>query len=208
MKFSVVIPTLWRSKRIHTLLENLIRCEGVGEILLIDNNRKFNEFYKKLDKVRVLSPHFNIYVNPSWNYGVKFSSNQYVVLLNDDVSFDTNILTHLSNEDLKKYGFIGMHSENYTKRCVGLPTIEPWVGQTFDGWGCMIVFDKSHWIPIPEEMKIWCGDNFIREANPSPKSVLSNFSIKTDMSTTSKEVRWDEIKKNDLEYYLKHIKRD
>jgi len=39
--FSVVIPTLWKSPRIHKLLLDLIKCNNVGEIILIDNSSEF-----------------------------------------------------------------------------------------------------------------------------------------------------------------------
>ena len=36
--YSIVIPTLWKSPRIHKLLFDLIECNSVDEIILIDNN--------------------------------------------------------------------------------------------------------------------------------------------------------------------------
>ena len=37
-KYTIVIPTLWKSNRIHTLLKSLIECDYVDEIILIDNS--------------------------------------------------------------------------------------------------------------------------------------------------------------------------
>ena len=44
-KFSIIIPTLWKSERIHQLLLDLIKCEFVDEIILIDNANKFFDYY-------------------------------------------------------------------------------------------------------------------------------------------------------------------
>jgi hypothetical protein len=54
--YSIVIPTLWKSPRIHKLFSDLISCNNVGEIILIDNNNKFFETYKSLDKVKLIQP--------------------------------------------------------------------------------------------------------------------------------------------------------
>lgn len=206
-KFSIIIPTLWKSKRIHKLLKDLIDTESVGEIIIIDNSREFHKYYEKLPKVKVLEPFFNIYVNPAWNYGVRESAFNCIALVNDDISFDTTIFNKATEEKLKTRGFLGMHKDNYKKDVVNEPFAEPWVGQTFDGWGCLIMFHKSHWIDIPNELKIWFGDNFMREINPAPVSVLKNFPIESEMSTTSDESRWNEIKKLDTQFYMNNLKK-
>jgi len=163
-KFTAVIPTLWESKRIHSLLNSLVACSYVDEIILIDNNNRYSEFYEEMKKVKVFSPSFNIYVNPAWNYGVKYARNKSIALINDDIKFDTRIFERFSNEvELKHKGFIGMSSENYEEGVEYNPTLEPWRGEVvLNGWGCLILFNKDHWLPIPEELKIWYGDNFIR----------------------------------------------
>ncbi len=33
---------------------------------------------------------------------------------------------------------------------------------------------KTYWVDIPDEIKIWYGDNFIKDVNPAPKSTLRN----------------------------------
>ena len=40
--------------------------------------------------------------------------------------------------------------------------IEKWTGSVRDwGWGCLIMFDKKDWIDIPDDIKIWYGDDYI-----------------------------------------------
>ena len=50
VKYSVIIPTLWKSNRIGKLIFSLIECEFVDEIILIDNAGKFFEYFEALDK--------------------------------------------------------------------------------------------------------------------------------------------------------------
>jgi hypothetical protein len=210
IKYSVVIPTLWKSSRIHILLKSLIECEYVDEIILIDNSREFKNYYDTLKKVRVVSPLVNVYVNPAWNYGVKFSKNNFIALINDDITFDTKIFGKLSEDSLKECGFIGMHDKNYeiSKNDETNWIFENWHPTMYPhGWGCFILFHKDNWIPIPNEIKIWFGDNFIREVNPAKKMILKGFKIETEMSTTSADTSWNPIKKEDTKYYISKIKR-
>ena len=53
-KYTIVIPTLWKSNRINKLLFDLIKCEYVDEIILIDNGGKFFEYFEALDKVKLV----------------------------------------------------------------------------------------------------------------------------------------------------------
>jgi hypothetical protein len=65
---------------------------------------------------------------------------------------------------------------------------------------------KKYWIDIPENIKIWYGDNFIKDVNPAPKGILRNFKVETEMSTTSDEKEWDEVKKKDYEYFINYLR--
>lgn len=202
--YSVVIPTLWKSPRIHKLLSDLIECDSVGEIILIDNNKKFFETYEDLDKVKLIQPEENLYVNPSWNLGIKLAQNNCVALLNDDINFNSGIFEAINDDILKQVGIIGMGQGNYElKDTQNEPYLQPWEsGMNDGGWGCFILLHKTHWIDIPDQIKIWYGDNFIKDVNPAPKAVLRNFPVESEMSTTSDETVWDDVKKQDLKYWL------
>jgi glycosyltransferase involved in cell wall biosynthesis len=205
-KYSVVIPTLWRSKRTVNLINDLNNCESVGEIIIIDNSREYDKHLEKLPKVKVFQPHFNIYVNPAWNYGVQYSTNNCVAFINDDITFDTRIFEKFDENELKSKGFIGMSSENYTNEVYN-PQLEPWKGEVvLHGWGCIIMFHKVHWKPIPEELKIWYGDNFMREINPAPSHILKGLPIKTEMSTTSNNSQWNLVKESEAQYWIDNFK--
>lgn len=208
-KFSIVIPTLWKSTRIYKLINDLIQCDNVDEIILIDNS---NEYYKHFDfkpeKINLITPNSNMYVNPSWNYGVEISKNSFVALLNDDINFDVSIFNFFNFYKLDRYGIIGMDSTNYSteknepKIIKESRTKGKYLPQRY-GWGCMIIFDKKYWLNIPDNIKIWFGDDFIRNLNKSPISYLTDFKIETDMSTTSDEPIWNEQKQIDNLNFVK-----
>jgi hypothetical protein len=208
-KYSIIIPTLWKSNRIHKLLRDLIECEFVEEIILIDNAGKYFEYYEALGKVKLVQAGENIYVNPAWNLGIKIAKNNCVALLNDDINFDPNIFGLINSETLSNYGIIGMGEGNYKTPIDEErgPYIDMWKPGVNDwGWGCFIMLNKKDWIDIPDNIKIWYGDNFIKDVNPSPKACLRNFKVETEMSTTSDEKEWDEIKKKDYEYFINYLR--
>lgn len=205
-KYTVVIPTLWKSKRTNQLLIDLYNCECVDEIILINNSLPY-EVDETDGKMRIVSYGQNIYVNPSWNAGVNLTKNKCIALVNDDINFNPNIFKVVNEKMLLDYGFIGMAGENYTENIdetkdIYIEALSPDASEV--GWGCMIMFHKEYWINIPHDIKIWYGDNFIKDLNPVTKSVLRNFKIETQMSTTSDEPQWDEIKKNDEKCFARY----
>lgn len=209
MKFTVVIPTLWRSNRIHRLLSDLISCDDVDEIIIIDNNKSYYNYYETiLNKINLIQMDSNIYVNPAWNLGVKLSRNNHIALLNDDINFNTSIFKFLNQERLNTYGIIGMDSVNYkTDREFPLVYKEEKRNVQRFGWGCFITFHKKYWIDIPDNIKLWYGDDFIRFFNKAPVSYLTNFKIETDMSTTSGNPEWTPIKMSDARFFNNLFKK-
>jgi len=94
-----------------------------------------------------------------------------------------------------------MHSENYHINFPGELKLTPTNNRNW-GWGCLIIFEKKNWIPIPENIKVWYGDDFIFNDNPIQCYNLEGFPIQTEMSTTSDEVTFNEIKRQDqINYY-------
>ena len=80
--FSIIIPTLWRCDRILELLDELEKCTAVDEIILIDNNDSYSKNVNKtFTKIKLISNKENMYVNPSWNLGVKKSRNSNIAIL-------------------------------------------------------------------------------------------------------------------------------
>jgi len=208
-KYSVIIPTLWKSNRIHKLLSDLIKCQYVDEIILIDNAGKYFEYYEALDKVKLVQVEKNIYVNPAWNLGIKIAKNDLVALLNDDINFDPNIFGIIDTNVLDTFGIVGMGEGNYKEQIdeSNGPYLDIWKPGVNDwGWGCFIMLNKKNWIEIPDNIKIWYGDNFIKDVNPITKSCLRNFKVETEMSTTSDETEWDVFKKQDYEYFINYLR--
>lgn len=137
----------------------------------------------------------NIYVNPAWNRGVELSKNEHIAICNDDINFNTSIFELISSNNID--GIIGQSSNNFNKNQEGLPNISPMGHSRPWGWGTLLLTQKKYWIPIPEQLKIWYGDDFFCIKNPCKKWILNNFPIMTNMSTTSDLSEFDHIKHND-----------
>lgn len=208
-KYTVIIPTLWKSDRTKKLILDLQECEYVDEIIVIDNTSSYEMDIHHMPKIRLISKGENIYVNPAWNWGIELAKNECIALCNDDINFDANIFGVITENVLTYSGIIGMGEGNYKEPIDEErgPYIDMWKPGINDwGWGCFILLKKSHWLPIPNEIKIWYGDNIIKDVNPVAKGCLRNFRVETEMSTTSDEKEWDEVKKKDYEYFINYLR--
>ena len=207
-KYTVIIPTLWKSNRTSKLFDDLKECEYVDEVIIIDN--QWDKPFDRIDgKFRIIGFGENIYVNPAWNKGIELAKNECIALCNDDINFDPNIFGIITENTLMYSGIIGMGEGNYKGNIDEErgPYIDMWSPGVNDwGWGCLILLKKAHWKPIPNEIKIWYGDNFIKDVNSVAKGCLRNFKVETEMSTTSDEKEWDEVKKKDYEYFINYLR--
>lgn len=200
IQFSVIIPTLWYSDRIFKLLEDLERCNEVGEIILIDNNNKCPILNNS--KLKVISTNTNSYVNPAWNIGVEFAKYEYIALCNDDINFNTDVFSTLLIP-LKSYGIIGQSTNNYyLKEEMEIASVTPLTTRP-SGWGCLIFTTKSNWKPIPSFLKIACGDDYLID-NISNPGILSNFKVESEISTTSIRGEFFSTQEQDAQLYKKY----
>lgn len=82
---SVIIPTVQKKlevlKRLTELLE---KDNSVSEIFVINNKPEISLDLRG-DKLKIYTPEENLYVNPSWNFGVSKIKNDNFVLMNDDL---------------------------------------------------------------------------------------------------------------------------
>ena len=76
--FSVVIPTLWRPATFIQLLQQLDASDDVMEVVVIDNARDQRPELPVLDKLKLVDKGENLYVNPSWNLGVRMAKSTSV----------------------------------------------------------------------------------------------------------------------------------
>ena len=158
-KFSVIIPTMWYSDRIHRNLSNLEDCDMVGEIILIDNNPSLKPTQIDYTKIRYITKDYNIFVNPAWNLGVELSKYDNICISNDDIIFSTDIFSFIiQNID---EGVFGMSTGNYYGEGIDNPYQINRIDRRGWGWGCLLFLKKQNYVPIDERLKIACGDDWL-----------------------------------------------
>lgn len=169
MKFTVIIPTIWKTDNIYDIVDNLVACSQVGEVIVIDN--AYDKERKPLHPfVNHIINDKNVYVNAAWNQGVALSNYDYICLLNDDIYASVITLKNLFYEFDKSDGLVGVHQSCYTNTHDVYPEFAPHTAVTY-GFGCLMMFHKDNYHIITETLKIAYGDNWLVEHNKVVKAV-------------------------------------
>lgn len=210
-KFSVIIPTIWKGPWISELLNRFCNTDYVDDIILIDNDFKNALPIIEHKKIRRIIPNENLFVNPSWNLGVSLAKNENIIISNDDILFNVEKYFEFlcSINDLSTYGIIGVNSDNYSLDTDIDITLNRY-GEVHNtgGWACLLAFHEKSWKPIPEQLKIYYGDNFIH-MTCSPILEIRGIKIETVMSSSANtSIEWvKKITDNDLTEWYKILGR-
>lgn len=203
-KFSVIVPTMWLSDKTKCLIEELGNSLLVDEIILIDNNpNKILPNILQNKKIKYVKNKKNIFVNPSWNLGVKLSKNNNIIIANDDLCIK-NIDRVLSKILSHNYELIGLDYKNLNKNSEII--VQNKTGVMEKGFGCFFYIKKEKYIIIPEEIKIWYGDVILHDSIKN-KGVISFDGIDIELSKTVKNtVDLTNILNKDKDVYKKRYK--
>lgn len=169
---TIVVPTMWRYAPFVEFLRSLTEVSCVDQIIVINNDKERMPAYRpQHEKIEYIDNEYNIFVNPAFNLGVQQARNQNVCIINDDVIFDSRIL------------YYGEHFMDITPTCgvLGISVGEEKYQQPgfkdgtidFVKWDpdqqpamffgfCMLFFvRKSEWLPIPQGLNIYFGDDWV-----------------------------------------------
>lgn len=183
-KLSVICPTMWMSSCFLKLIDLVCSEELVDEFIIINNNVENTPKIKFNDKVKFINNEKNIGVNPSWNVGVNLSKNKKIAILNDDILFDNKIFKYIIQKIDESTGMIGIDI-NSNSKILELCEV---INRPF-GFACMFFINKDCYKTIPDDLKIYFGDDWLFEINKLENK--KNYSINglefsTEMSTTSR----------------------
>ena len=209
MLIELVIPTMLKSEHLRTMLPRYQNNPYVTRIHLIDNT--CGEFLKQYDtkelyKLEVTTPVKNMYVNPSWNYGVsRCKQNSIVGILNDDILFDDDVFEYIIYFS-ENMGILGMHNTNFETTEKAYEIVD--IPHHCFGWGTAIFIEKRDWVIIPDELKIFYGDTWMFHNNPIKCKALKGVPMKESnmsMTTTSPELidELRELHKQDIQAWDK-----
>jgi len=201
-KFSVVIPTMWRSNKIFKLLEDMQASEFINQIVLIDNAPELKPDLSKFNKIQYYTENKNIYVNPAWNKGMQLSKNELVCICNDDIFFNVNDVFSWVLKNEMHLGVIGVYGDSFNG-----PTKSNGVAEVKDNieyriqyghFGCLMFVKKSKWIDIPKDLKIYYGDNWIVHHNKPMYVFRPKDGIESEKHATTSDKSFSMVKRNDI----------
>ena len=203
--YTIIIPTMWRSPDyIIKMLKLYCKSQYVNEIIIIDNDtsKKIKNRILHDKKIRIITNNRNLYVNPSWNWGVSQTKTEKVIIANDDIfirDFE-NLMDEIDNFLLPNM-IIGS-----SESCFSKPTSKISIDKCNEnmnwGWGTFMIMFKESYKYIPEELLIWHGDNIQFHSNDS--YIFSGVHIKTNMSTTIKSIKAKTLAKEDNKLFYKY----
>jgi hypothetical protein len=163
---SFIIPTIYRSERLISLLRSLDVHSLVSEILLVEDclYTGMLDGYN-FNKLTIVPFQERKFCNGGWNLGVSLSKNYYYALCSDDILFPTSVIDDVIHfyKLRPKSGVIGMHPTQYNvfeDKPLVYGFIEREIWHMDGGWGALQFNHKDNLILIPEDLKHWCGDTY------------------------------------------------
>ena len=194
--FTVIIPTLQRSD----LLEDLLRrCDAhplVDEILVINN--AVQPLETRLAKVRVMHQGRNIYVNPAWNLGAAEARSDLLAIVNDDVLFADEALYEAAAILRRgRFAMVGPDSSCFLHQPAdGRVSHRVASGLRFR-YGTFMCMRRSDYDPIPDQLLIWGGDDWLFWRQRRPNAVLVRTAFCTSMGTTSGASEFQQLRERE-----------
>lgn len=206
--FSCIIPTMHRDSVFTTFLADLTRFHIISEIIIIDNDRskRPNNSIFQHPKIILLEQMENIGVNCAWNLGVSLSKNDHVAIWNDDIRIDLRVFYRVEPLlDDPSTGMIGLEPGDHNSITFQKPLTDGNIdvnplpdSQHRWGIGQAFFINKKNWEPIPEDIKIFNGDDAILDGHKLSGRInytFSNVLWNTPYSVTSRE-------------FIEHAERD
>jgi len=175
MKILLGVPVLYNSHVVRECLNTIINRPNI-DIICLDNGAEQSvkdviQEYGGLDQLRIISLPNNIYVNPAWNLFMdiflKDESYTHIIILNSDLLMNgswNNVLTKI----------LSTFPDSIPLPVISLDKLSVHRHMTTDVAqheavfcctpGVFICLNRGHVniiYPIPEDIKIWHGDEWI-----------------------------------------------
>jgi hypothetical protein len=183
----VVVPVGSRHKYLDQLVD--ILSDYKGKIVFVNNHFPYPVF----DGVHHLEDFEEINIHRWWNRGIEFAKDngaKYVAVINDDVVFDSSLISDM---------VASMENGNYE------------ISSAMGNLGVFWIIDTLSDIRADEDMRWWCGDGDIfRQAKIKGK--LLNYEtnklyhLEHNLQTSSNEML-RELGKEDLKKYRAKLER-
>ena len=203
----LVIPTMWREKN-FTLeaLDYYLSLNIINKIVIIDNdvNKRPNSAILESPVISILNYGKNIYVNPAWNKGIENSGDDLICICNDDILIDELVLKIVSvyeSLELNNVDLIGVGDTSSSGFSICPFKMDPSknLGGQKGGklFGMAMFIRKKNYKPIPNDLKVWFGDDFIVR-NSKKVFIVNSNKFKIHQSSTTKSLRNEGVNINKI----------
>ena len=192
----LVIPTMWkRPDFILRTLKYYLSLKEIKKVIIIDNdyaNRPKDKIFNS-KKIKILNYYKNIYVNPAWNKGMEHVSDDLVCICNDDICIDKLIIKlvqEFESLESNKIDLIGVGSRDFESFAI-FPfkmDITKNLGKQALNFGIAMFIRKKHYKAIPDDLKVWFGDDYLVRNCKNVFAVSSN-KFRGEMSATISSLR-------------------
>ena len=199
-RFTVVIPTLQLSPLLPELIRTYDAHPLVGEILVVNNAS--TPLGIEAGKLRVLDQGGNIFVNPAWNLGAREARCELLAISNDDIAIDADLIDRAAARlDAGGVGIIGGDL-----RPDGPPTGRPRFTRAYrrpEGFGVLMFMATTSYAPIPDELKIWQGDDYLFHQQTGHNYLFRGFRLDTPHHVSAGRAEFDAQKAADFAIYMR-----
>lgn len=196
--FSVIIPTLQKSPELREVVRRCAAHPAVAEVLVVNNAPEPLGWTEP--KMRVLQQSENIYVNPAWNLGAREARGDLLAIVNDDVLFEPEVLDEC-RKVLRRglFAVIGPGEACFEAAPRGRIGHQVAPFFSFKGrFGTFMAMRREDYVEIPEQLRIWGGDDWLLMQQRRPNAVLTNTRFVTDMGTTSSSPEFRALREREL----------
>lgn len=204
-RFSVIIPTLQRSEKLTPLINMYCRHDLVGEVIVINNAQ--TPLSIEHPKVHILQQSENIYVNPAWNVGASEAKEELLIISNDDIEFDAELISTVHKFMRFPVGIIGPAWSSMNRTRSGRPRFVP-AYRLPHGFGTLMFMRRSNYIPIPKELLIIGGDDWLFEHQSHRNWQILGVNVGTHWATTSGKPEFSPVKERDRKLFKEKYHSD
>ncbi len=224
---SIILPVFNAKKFVESTLKSIFRKTYYPfELIVIDDasDKETADFIMSLDvdksfeqckRLTIVKNFKQEWVNHNWNTGVELAKGDFIAILNSDIVVSENWDRYLASGLLRHTVTCPWeHTKNHPE----LYTLDPKIEKHFPHMikGACFMFkaeDKDKLFPIPEELKHWCGDNWIADQAEKLNGVkfIELATIYHYMTQSGKSVdrkRYVERVNKDLDNYQKLTGKD
>ena len=179
---TVIMPSMFIPEGIVEMVKKVCEHPLVGEFILMDNTVNGGNIKEEIPKLIYIEEGKNTFINPAWNKGVLMAKYDKLMFLNDDVVTDFELIDKVYDLITEDRGMIGLGEGCWDYRG-GEFNVRP-IQKFRGGFACLFFMHKNSYYHIPEDLKVWYGDNWLFEKSDKQPYEIVNWKMGGKISAT------------------------